>query len=79
MELQFLRAFGRRFVNVREYLSSAAAMADAGLTPTAGDLTDMANGAVPLSLRSDATHLNTSGYTVLAGYINQRLIELGFI
>lgn len=79
MEAQFLRAFGRRFINMREYLSSAAAMQDAGLTPTQADLDLMAAGSVPWSLRVDSTHLNAAGYILVANYIYKRILEMGWI
>lgn len=77
-EAQMLAAFGRRFVNLREWLSSAAAMAYVGLTPTSGDLVNIGIGRVPDSLRSDDTHLNSAGYQAKAYLIYQRGIELGY-
>lgn len=73
----FIQAFGRRYVNIRKLLSSAASFDEAGLTPTSDDLTAIAAGSVPPSLRSDAIHFNAAGYRLTAQHINARLIELG--
>lgn len=62
------KEFGNRFVNNRLYLSTNA-MADLGLTPTAQDITDMANGEAPLSLlrsSGDRIHFNANGYRAVA-------------
>jgi len=66
---------GRRFVDTRQYLIDYG-LADAGITPTTQDQTDIANGVVPTSLRSDNLHLNASGSAVVAQLIRRRLIEL---
>jgi len=79
MHAQFLAEFGRRFVNLHEYLASYAALAEAGITPTAQDDIDIANGVVPTSLRSDSTHLNAAGYTLVANCIYARLLEFGWV
>lgn len=77
MDLQFVREFGRRFVNIRKHLSSYEALELAGITPTSQDDADIAAGRVPLSLRSDDTHFNAAGYTRTANFIYARLAELG--
>jgi lysophospholipase L1-like esterase len=79
METQFLEAYGRRFLNVREYLASDEAMDRAGLVPTGTDLGQMAAGQVPDSLRSDPTHLNTAGYAQVAFFAHRRMQELGWL
>lgn len=78
MEQQFKKEFGRRFINIREYLS-AYGLEDAGIEPTSQDLTDMANGVAPTSLRIDLVHFNTAGYTVIANQVHKRLKELAII
>ena len=70
--------FGRRFIPIRQYMVKYG-LADAGIEPTAQDLTDMANGTVPTSLRSDSVHWLAAGYTILANIIFQRLKELEWI
>lgn len=79
MEAQFLTEYGRRFINIRKYLSSTAALTAGGISPSTQDTTDIGVGRVPDSLRSDATHLNAAGYTLVAGQVNARLREMGWI
>lgn len=50
------------------------ALSMAGITPTAQDNTDIANGVTPSSLRSDAGHLNATGNAVLAAWINDTFL-----
>ena len=70
--------FGRRFIPIRQYMVKYG-LADAGITPTAQDITDMANGTVPTSLRSDSVHWLGVDYTILANIIFQRLYEMEWI
>ncbi len=70
--------FGRRFIPIRQYLVKYG-LADAGIEPTAQDITDMANGTVPTSLRFDGVHWLAPGYTILANIVFQRLKELEWI
>jgi hypothetical protein len=70
--------FGRRFIPIRQYMVKYG-LADAGIAPTAQDITDMANGTVPTSLRSDSVHWLGVGYTILANIIFQRLYEMEWI
>lgn len=79
MELQFLREFGRRFINIRAYLSTTAALNASGIAPTQTDLDDLAVGRVPTSLRIDGTHLNTAGYNLVAQAVADRLAEMEWI
>ncbi len=74
-----LAAFaGRRFIDQRRYLISYG-LADAGITPTGQDTTDIAADVVPSSLRADGLHLNSSGYAVVAQLVLRRLLELDWI
>ncbi len=76
---KMLRAFGRRFVNIRAFLSSPAAMAHAGLTPTQADLDAQAVGRVPPALLSDPVHLNNPGSRAKEWFTARRLKELEWI
>ena len=78
MEKQFLEAFGNRYINTREYLCTYG-MEDAGLTPSESDLTDMANGIIPMSLKNDPTHGNNYYYPIIANLVYKRLKELNII
>lgn len=72
--------FGDNFLDLKAYLVSERALADAGITPTETDLTDIANGHVPSSLLvSDGTHFNASGYRLIAQQVKAKLAELGYI
>ena len=75
MEPTLQREFGARFINVREYLVTNA-IYDAGITPTAQDLTDIANGIPPTSLRNDATHYNETGQKFIAKFVAARVLQL---
>ena len=77
-DAQWFAEFGRRFIPIRQYMVKYG-LADAGITPTAQDIIDMANGTVPSSLRVDPTHWNASGYTILGHVVFQRLIELEWL
>ncbi|MBU2960483.1 hypothetical protein KO516_06575 [Citreicella sp. C3M06] len=79
MHDQFFNEFGRRFVNLHEYLASFEALAEAGITPTAEDEEDIGLGIVPESLRVDDTHFNASGYTLIANCIAARIEEMGWL
>ena len=74
----FFAEFGRRFVAARKYLVQYG-LQDAGITPTAQDNIDIANGVVPTSLRADAVHWTAQGYTILANILFNRIKELGWI
>ncbi|MDB5254760.1 MAG: hypothetical protein JWL92_136 [Candidatus Nomurabacteria bacterium] len=56
-------AYGARFIDIRTYLLTQG-------TGIGQDATDVSNGVIPVSLRSDGTHLNTSGYALVAAKIN---------
>lgn len=58
--------YGDKYVEIREYLVSLQ-------NGSAQDLIDFGHDIVPLSLRSDNIHLNTTGYTRVAEFLNQRL------
>jgi hypothetical protein len=69
--------YGRRFVDVRRWLIDYG-LQTAGITPTANDLTHIANDTVPESLRSDSVHLNSIGNQLVARCVMNRLVEFGW-
>jgi lysophospholipase L1-like esterase len=71
-------AFGRRFLPVRQYMVEFG-LQDAGITPTSQDLTDIAAGTVPTSLRVDSVHWTAAGYTILGNLLFNRLTEMGWV
>lgn len=70
--------YGDLYVDVAGYLASPQVWIDTGITPTATDLTQQANGVKPVSLSSDNGHLNAAGYTAVAKLIFGRLSALGW-
>lgn len=74
----FFAEFGVRFIPIRKYMIKYG-LSDANIEPTAQDLTDISNGIVPTSLRSDAVHWTAQGYTILGNQIFKKLIELGWV
>lgn len=63
LNAQLSAAYGSKYVEVREYLVSLYNPAN----PT--DVADHAADRPPTSLRSDAIHLNSSGYSAVANYL----------
>jgi lysophospholipase L1-like esterase len=85
-ETAMITAFGRRYVNTRQWLSSSAALLSVGITPTTADQTAIAEGSLPRSFwanttagSEDAVHLNAAGYTAYARFIFARLVELDML
>lgn len=77
----FFAEFGDRFIAAKKYLVEFG-LADAGITPTEQDLTDMVNYVIPLPLCSSTTdrlHWSATGYSVLANLIFKKLNQLGWI
>ncbi len=73
--------FGNRFIAAKKYLVEFG-LADAGITPTEQDLTDMANYVIPLLLCNSSTdrlHWSAAGYAVLGKLVFKKLKQLGWI
>jgi lysophospholipase L1-like esterase len=87
----FYSEFGDRFIPIRQYITTPIyagdgttiincyGLQDAGISPTAGDLTEIANGSIPQSFRNDSVHWKAAGYEVLAKVIYRKLNELGWV
>ena len=71
--------FGDKFIDIRSELSKEEVLIEAGITPTTEDLTAIANGEVPPSLRTDELHFTDAGYKKIAELIYDKLKELGYI
>lgn len=71
------RKFGRHFLDVRKYLLNYG-LTDVGITPTEQDTTDISDGEIPSSLRSDSIHLNNYGYQGVANCVYRLGKELGY-
>jgi lysophospholipase L1-like esterase len=79
LNAQLSTIYGSSYLDIRAYLI-AHGLADAGITPTTQDTTDIANDCVPISLRAagDTLHLNTAGYTVVAQQVAAKMTALGW-
>lgn len=75
------KTYGSDFVNVRKYLSSYRALAEAGITPTANDDAAIAVKTVPPSLRvsEGSVHLNAAGHQIMASLFHRHLTRKGWI
>lgn len=65
-------AFPDFYVDVRRYLIDDG-LADLGITPTAQDLTDIANDIVPSSLRTDNIHLTAAANGLVSDYVKAQI------
>ena len=71
------RHFGTRFIDISRYILQYG-LQDESITPTAQDNTDIANGEIPTSLRTDSVHLNRYGYDIVAKQVYKRGQLLGY-
>lgn len=74
-----LQAFGNRYINLRKYLIEDG-LRDAGITATKNDTTNISQGKVPDSFRSNAgaADLNGVAYELLGKLIYDRMDLLGY-
>ena len=77
-EAQMLSKYGVHYFNTRHMLSKYG-MNIMNLTPTSSDTSEMNNGEVPSSLRSDSIHLNANGYTALGKMLAQKIRACGYV
>ncbi|MBV6552318.1 hypothetical protein KTN00_15035 [Acinetobacter soli] len=77
-DFAFYTAFGRRFIAARDYMVEFG-LADAGITPTTQDTTDISNGVVPTSLRVDSVHWTSDAQKAFAKVVFNRLKEFGWV
>jgi len=79
IDVLFRKKYGTHFLGIRQYLLNYG-LADAVITPTAQDNTDIANGEIPTSLRGsgDVIHLNDAGYAVVAQQVQLFGRNLGY-
>nr|QIQ10907.1 hypothetical protein GBDKHNIE_00002 [uncultured bacterium] len=71
------KRYGWRFIDMNSYLVNDG-LADAGITPTAQDLTDIANGVIPTLLRSDAIYFLPVTYSLIGNKIFNTMKNLGW-
>ncbi len=70
--------FKDHFVDIRKYMLNYG-LADAGITPTHNDLTDIKKGEIPSSLRNDYVHGNKIYHRLLGEQVYRRMQYLGYI
>ena len=73
-----LAHYGNKFFPVRKMLVDYG-LTLMGITPTTQDETDIANGRIPTSLRSDSVHLNADGYTAVGKFLADKIRSLGYV
>lgn len=78
LETAMSNRFGEHYINMRDYLVNNG-LSDAGIDATSEDLSRIAEGRVPSSLLYDNVHYNSSGYTVIANCIYNKLKSLNYI
>lgn len=78
LEKAMTQAFGRRYINLRAYLSTYG-MEDLGLTPTQNDLSAMEQGNVPPSMLLDTVHHTDATRQLIGRLVYERMIELGIL
>lgn len=71
------QAFPAQFVDVAARMRSVTALAEEGITATAQDQSDIANGLTPTSFRSDGGHFNTIGYRRVRRIVSTELTARG--
>lgn len=79
LEAAMLEAYGDRFINIREYMSTYG-LASLEMEITAEDRAAMDEGRIPPGfLQKDGVHLNKDGVRLLSYLTFDRLIELGYL
>ena len=73
-----LKEYGNKLFPARKMLVDYG-LTLMGVTPTAQDETDIANGTIPTSLRSDSVHLNADGYTAVGKFLADKIRSLGYV
>ncbi|MBQ3182156.1 MAG: S-layer homology domain-containing protein [Clostridia bacterium] len=74
------KGVGEKFLDVRSYLADPVHLENLGITPNDRDEYFMSNGWIPASLQAaDELHLNQQGYDLLAGYVADKIIDLGYL
>lgn len=66
------------YLDLRSYLINEA-LADAGITPTGTDLTDISAGNVPTSLRIDSLHFTQTAYNLIGQFIAAEIEDRGWV
>ncbi len=70
--------YAEHFLDIREFMLSEGLEYE-GLSPTAQDRQDIANGEIPSSLRNDYVHGNKYFYDILGNKIYEKMQYLGYL
>ncbi len=74
------KGVGEKYLDVRTYLADPVHLKNLGITPTDRDLYFMSNGWIPASLQAaDELHLSQQGYDLLARYVADKIVDLGYL
>lgn len=72
--------FGNKFLDIKNILASERALEEAGITPSADDISAINSGKIPPSLLiSDQVHFNSSGYRLIANMVYDRINSLSYL
>lgn len=71
--------FPSQFVPIAEWMMTDRAAELAGITYTEQDLTDIAEGRIPASFRSDNAHFNGVGCTAIAHFLHEEILKRGWL
>lgn len=77
-ESAMIKEFGNKFFNIREYACSNM-IYDAGITPTAEDISNMESGVCPASLLYDTVHFKPSSSIIIANRVFDLITNLGYV
>ena len=79
IDTAMLQAFGSHYINLRKYLIEDG-LRDANMTATKEDTTNIGQGSVPSSFRSNAggADLNAAAYDLVGKLVYSRMESLGF-
>lgn len=71
-------AYGEHFIDLWQYMREEG-LADAGIEPSQEDIEVMEEGFLPDSFTDGANTFNSAGYKAVAGCIQQKIHELGYL
>lgn len=69
--------YGSKFIDIRDKVLRYG-LAQAGLTATTEDQVAISSGLIPPSLLNDNVHFNATGYTVIGGFLIDKVYALGY-
>ncbi len=70
--------YGEHFIDIRTYILEHG-LEDAEIKATEQDSSDIQNGEIPSSLRSDEVHGTSKFYTIIGKQVFNKILELGYL